>query len=141
MKCFIIRFFIYLIVRVSLKTFLPRSFCLRDLFGIKLLASFFLYLFNLRKLAMSEILILQTLFSVWNPNFMSHLDFLEFGFQTEKCPNSEHFGSDFRHCLEMGLNCLKSKLVWISDIQCICGWRTVCQKAKTWALLDVCWGD
>ena len=47
----------------------------------------------------------QTLFSIWNPKFLSHLNFLEFGFQTEKsvrnlsgngtklnCLVSKHFG-------------------------------------------------
>ena len=30
----------------------------------------------------------------------------------------KNLSSDFRHCLKFKLNCLKSELVWISDIHC-----------------------
>ena len=57
--------------------------------------------------------------------------FVPFGFfrvrisDRNRCPKFELFGLDFRHCLKselsgngIKLNCLKSKLVWISDIHC-----------------------
>ena len=57
--------------------------------------------------------------------------FVPFGFfkvwisDRKKCPKSECFCSDFRHCPKSELfgngtklNCLKSKLVWISDVHC-----------------------
>ena len=70
-----------------------------------------------------------SLASKWLLGFQTHIfrseiqNFVPFGFfrvwisDRKKCPKSEHFGSDFRHCLKSKLsgnwtklNCLKSKL-------------------------------
>ena len=100
----------------------------------------------------------QTLFSFWNPNFLSHLDFLKCSFQTEKSvwnvnvfvwisdtvrnPNCLEMGrkelSEIQtsryHCISLSRysKCLKFELVWISDTQklFVSGMGTIIRKKQ-----------